>query len=75
MEIQNNKQIKKLFIRAIIFFNITLAFWIVACLLGDKTAPYNTILAFGSLIPGTFYVVNAYKLQIALGMDQFYTRF
>lgn len=75
MEKHNAKQIKKLFIRSIIFFNLTMVFWIVACLLGDETALYNTILAFSSLIPGAFYVYYAYNLLTELGIDKFYTKF
>jgi uncharacterized membrane protein AbrB (regulator of aidB expression) len=73
MEKNEEKQIKKLSIRTIVSFILFLAFWIMACLLGEKSTNYNTMLAICSLIPGGFYIVNAYKLLTALGMDELHT--
>ncbi|MBA4701451.1 MAG: hypothetical protein H2212_18720 [Ruminococcus sp.] len=71
---KKKKEVKKLLIRSIVFFNITIVVWIAACLQIDETNTYNTILAFLSIIPTAFYVVYAYKLNTLLEIDKYFTR-
>ena len=68
------EQVKKLFIRTVLFFNLTIVVWVAACLLGNENGHFNTILGAISLIPTTFYVVYAYKLNTVLEIDRHYTK-
>lgn len=68
------KQVKKLFIRTVLFFSLTVVIWVAVCLLKTEDNYFNTVLGVISLIPTTFYVVYAYKLNTALEIDRHYTR-
>jgi hypothetical protein len=64
------KRVKKLLVRTVLFFILTIACWVAACLLGDENNHYNTVLAILSLIPGVCYLVCAYQLNTALRVDK-----
>lgn len=71
---EKDKQIKKLFIKTVLFFNLSMGIWLAACLLGDEINKCNTTLAVLSLIPALFYLIYAYKLNTALEMDKYFAK-